>query len=119
MMQFIAHVLQMFQHRLDDCTFYDGNGWSVSAANNLKSNQNFFKYISSEPLRVLLTLMYPHKVQVLDDNVPVGVGEDAELHACGCEHCQVENDSFIDVSFNFSFVYLSRTIQGHRCRAMA
>ena len=52
MMQFIAHVLQMFQHRLDDCTLYDGNGWSVSAANNLKSNQNVFKYISSESLRV-------------------------------------------------------------------
>ena len=89
MMQFIAHVLQMFQHRLDDCTLYDGNGWSVSAANNLKSNQNVFKYISFESLRVFLTLIYPHKVQVLDDNVPVGVGEDAELHACGCEHCQV------------------------------
>ena len=92
MMQFIAHVLQMFQHRLDDCTLYDGNGWSVSAANNLKSNQNIFKYISSEFLKVFLIPFFDisSQVQVLDDNVPVGVGEDAELHTCGCDNCQVK-----------------------------
>ena len=46
-MQFIAHVLQMFRAQIvDDCTLHDGNGngWSVSAANNFKSNWDYFEY---------------------------------------------------------------------------
>ena len=43
----------------------------------------------SESLRVFKTLRYFVKVQVLDDNIPVG--EDGELHGCcGCENCQVK-----------------------------